>query len=105
MKQGTPTYDELEQLGEKIAGEWKKLGRRLKIDEPRLQEIHQTHNRMSEKGYHMLQHWRQENGSDATYQVMCNALKHKLVQRRDLAEQFCYLKIGNYVLQLITVFL
>ena len=98
MKQGTPTNDELEELGEKIAEKWMKLGRRLNIDDPKLQEIHQTHDQMSEKGYHMLKHWMQENGSDATYQALADALRHKLVQRQDLAEQFCFINTGNYVL-------
>ena len=46
----------------------------------------------------MLKHWKQEKGSVATYQVLCEALQHELVQRQDLAETFCYIK-GNYFLQ------
>ena len=40
-KQGTPTNDELEELSFKIAQKWKKLGRRLNVEEPKLQELHQ----------------------------------------------------------------
>ncbi|XP_078356423.1 uncharacterized protein LOC144641265 [Oculina patagonica] len=97
IKQGTPTYDELEDLGEKIEGKWKKLGRRLDIDDPKLQEIHEAHDQLSEKGYHMLRHWKQDKGSAATYQALRDALQHKRVQRQDLAEQFCYIH-GNYVM-------
>ena len=43
----------------------------------------------------MLIHWRQKNGSAATYQILNAALQHKLVQRKDLAERICY-KYGNY---------
>ncbi|XP_020617491.1 protein argonaute-2-like isoform X2 [Orbicella faveolata] len=39
----------------------------------------------------MLKHWKQEKGSAATYEALCGALKHRLVQRQDLAEQFCYI--------------
>ena len=82
-------------MGEKIAGKWKKLGRRLDINDPKLQQIHEEHDQLSERGYHMLKHWKQEKGSAATYQALSDALKHNLVQRQDLTEQFCYIH-GNY---------
>ena len=75
-----------------------KLGRRLGVKDPKLQDIRQAHDELCEKGYHMLIHWKQEKGSAATYQVLCDALHHNLVQRADLAEQFCYID-GNYSLQ------
>ena len=90
VKQGTPTNDELEELGAEISEKWIKLGRRLHVKEPKLQEIDRLHDQLSEKGFHMLCHWKQEQGSAATYQALCDALRHKLVQRQDLAEQFCY---------------
>ena len=43
----------------------------------------------------MLMHWKQKNGSAATYPILNAALQHKLVQRKDLAERICY-KYGNY---------
>ena len=46
----------------------------------------------------MLLRWKQEKGSSATYKVLCDALEHELVQRKDLAEQFCYIN-GKYFLQ------
>ena len=97
VKQGTPTDDELEELGKRIAENWEKLGRRLGIEDPKLKEILQAHEQLSERGYHMLKHWKQEKGSAATYQALCDALKHNLVQRQDLAEEFCYIH-GNYFL-------
>ena len=60
VKQGIPTDDELEELGEKVAGNWKKLGRRLDINDPRLQQLHEVHDQPSERGYHMLKHWKQK---------------------------------------------
>ncbi|KAL9973774.1 hypothetical protein ACROYT_G020274 [Oculina patagonica] len=90
VKQGVPMDEELEELGQKIAGDWERLGRRLHIDDAKLQEIQQAHDQLSEKGYHMLRHWKQDKGSAATYQALRDALQHKLVQRQDLAEQFCY---------------
>ena len=45
----------------------------------------------------MLKHWRQDKGSAATYEALCGALKHRFVQRQDLAEQFCYIN-GKYLI-------
>ena len=47
---------------------------------------------LSEKGYKMLRHWKEVNGSAATYEILGHALLHGLVNRRDLAEEFCYEK-------------
>ena len=82
VKHGTPTLDELEELGAEIVEKWIKPGRR----------------QLSQKGYQMLRRWRQKEGSAATYQALCDGLKHKLVQRWDLAEKFCHVD-GNYFLQ------
>ena len=93
----TPTDEELEKLGIDIAKDWMKLGRRLHISDAKLQEIDQANEQLSEKGYHMLKHWQQSKGIAATYQALCKALQHQLVQRQDLAEKlltFCYIK-GN----------
>ena len=95
VKQGTPTPDELEKLGVVIGKKWRKLGRRLGVGDEILDETDQEHDQMSEKGYGMLKQWSQIYGSDATYKALCNGLLHYLVQRRDLAEKFCYI-IGNY---------
>ena len=97
-KEGTPTDDELEELGDEIGENWIKLGRRLGVSDPNIEEINKAHDLLSEKGYHMLKHWKQEKGSAATYQALWKALQHKRVQRKDLAEKFCCIK-GNYFLQ------
>jgi len=90
LRDGTPTDDELEELGNEIV-EWEKLGRRLEVSEPKLAEISQAHEQLSAKVYHMLKYWKQGKGCSATYKTLCNALKHKLVQRQDLAERFCHI--------------
>jgi len=100
VKRGTPTDDELEQLGIDIAKDWNKLGRRLQVNEPTLLEINKVHDQLSEKGYHMLKRWKENKGADATYQALCDALKHKLVQRQDLVEKFCYIKGIYFLLEL-----
>ena len=87
-------------MADEIVEKWKKLGRRLDVSDAKLHEIDQAHDQLSEKGYHLLKHWKQEKGPAATYQALCDALKHKLVQRQDLAVQFCYIN-GNYTLQIV----
>ena len=72
----------------KIAEKWIRLGRRLEVSEPKIEEINKAHDELSEKGYHMLKHWKQEKGSAATYQGLCNALQHELVQRQDWQRRF-----------------
>ena len=54
------------------------------MEEPKLQEIHWLQAKLSEKGYHMLLQWKQEQGCTATYQALCDALKHKLVAQNQL---------------------
>ena len=62
-------------------------------------QIHEAYDLLSERGYQMFNHWNQEKGSAATHQAWCDALKHPLVQRQDLAEQFCDIHHhGNYLL-------
>ena len=46
----------------------------------------------------MLLRWKQGKSSSATYKVLCDALEHEYVQRKDLADQFCYIN-GKYFLQ------
>ena len=82
-------------MGAEIAEKWIKLGRRLGVHDAQLQEINKGHDQLSEKGYHMLKEWRQKKGSAATYQALCKGLEHKLVQRQDLAEKFCYINGNN----------
>ena len=98
VKHGTPTLEELEELGAEIAEKWTTLGRRLGVSDAELQGINQGHDQLAEKGYHMLKHWRQKKGSAAMYQALFDALAHKLVQRQDLAEKFCHVD-GNYFVQ------
>ncbi|PFX17719.1 putative ATP-dependent RNA helicase DDX60 [Stylophora pistillata] len=86
---GSPTENELEELGHEIAEKWMKLGRRLGVKDPKLQDIEQRYEQLCEKGYQMLIHWKQGYGSAATYQTLNAALQHKSVQRKDLAEKIC----------------
>lgn len=90
VKQGSPVDAELHLLAQKLALDWKRVGRRLKIDEAKITKFHEGIQELDEKAYQMLLHWKQRDGLTATYQVLSDALCHKLVNRRDLAEEFCY---------------
>ena len=89
VKRGIPENEDLEGLAQKIPTHWKKLGRRLKLDEADLIAIHLQDDECSEKAYSMLLKWKQAKGKAATFVVLYNALCHHLVDRKDLAEKFC----------------
>ena len=86
VKQGVPSDEDLEWLSQKLEN-WKTVGRRLEIDEARLTAFDDENRRCSEKIYKMLLHWKEGNGSTATYTILHDALCHPLVNRTDLAEQ------------------
>ena len=88
MKDGCPSEDELEGLSRQILDNWKELGRRL-IDEVRLIGFDNDFKKCSEKAYAMLKAWKETYSSEATYRVLFDALCHSLVNRRDLAKEFC----------------
>lgn len=89
VKDGVPSDDDLEDLSQHIVNNWRKLGRRLKIDERHLISFEKEHGESSEGAYHMLLYWKQMNGREATYQVLNSALRHKFVRQRQLAEEIC----------------
>ena len=88
VKSGSPNNDDLELLANGLTDCWKEVGRRLEIDEECLVGFHKQNEKVSEKAYKMLLHWKRRDGSEATYQVLHDALCHRLVNRRDLAERF-----------------
>ena len=88
VKEGVPTDEDLERLSVKIE-KWKPLGRRLKLESSELEALHKDNEEWSEKAFAMLMKWKQKKGSDATYRCLYDALCHDLVNRKDLAEEFC----------------
>ena len=86
VKQGVPSDEDLEWLSQKLE-KWKTVGRRLEIEEARLTAFDNENRECSEKIYKMLVHWKERNGSTATYTILHDALCHPLVKRTDLAEQ------------------
>lgn len=89
VKLGKIDDDVLEELGSDIGADWRKLGRRLKVSEPDITAIHKENEELAEKGFKTLLRWKQSNAQGATYQILYDALSHRLVARSDLAEKYC----------------
>ena len=92
VKIGVPSEDELAHLANDIHIEddtWKRLAGRLKIKTPKINAIDNENRELFQKAYKMLLHWKQANGSDATYKVLFDALTDELVNCRELAEKYC----------------
>jgi len=54
-----------------------------------LESLHKDNEEWSEKAFATLIKWKQNNASKATYRRLYDALCHDLVDRTDLAEDFC----------------
>ena len=90
VKEGSPTFHELQELSRKISDKWKKLGRQLDFEECDLIAIEQDNaGQLVEKAYTMLRQWKEWKGQDATHKALYEALCDGNVQRRDLAQKFC----------------
>lgn len=87
VKEGILSREDLDTISQKIAEGWKPLGRRLGIEDSTLTAFDKENDEYAEKAYKMLLHWKQREGSAATYRVLHDALCDK--SRRDLAEDFC----------------
>ena len=84
--------EDMEELANCLGGKWRKLGRRLKVDKSVLDDLNsnaQLYPDVSEKAYEMLKKWECREGDSATYQVLYEALCHKHVARKDLAQKIC----------------
>lgn len=93
VKEGMPSKNDLEDIASKMDGDsWKKLARRLNIEDPKITDIDKAYDNLSEKAYQMLLRWTQAEGSAATYKVLFEALNNDKVDRRDLAEKYCVKK-------------
>ena len=89
VKEGCPTRDELEKLSLKVGDSWESLARRLEFSDEDITGFDEDNKKYQTKPLKMLLRWRKNNGSDATYKVLYSALRHELVKRKDLAQEFC----------------
>ena len=88
--EGVVSNVDLQTLGKDIGVKWERLARRLPgIEEEDIEGIEERYKSLSEKGFHILQLWKMMNGEAADYQTLYDALVQNLVQRNDLAEEYC----------------
>ena len=81
----------MEKLSLSLGDSWEKLARRLEFKRADLTEFrHNIGDDFTKAPLRMLNRWKEKMGTDhATWEVLHAALCHELVQRRDLAEEFC----------------
>lgn len=89
-----PTEQEIATIALYIQDAWKRLGRALGIKEVFIDIIQEEEKDAYERAYKMLIKWRDKMGSEASYEALAQALKHKVVGRSDLIRRFCY-KVEN----------
>ena len=89
VKVGCPSEDELEELSIMLSDNWGKFGRRLGFAQARITAFHKENEKLSDKAYAMLMEWKEREGSDGNYKVLYDALCHKLVNCKRIAEKIC----------------
>ena len=95
VKAGSPSDDDLEELAYMLYDNWERLGRRLGFDQATMTVLDKENAKVSEKALRMLIHWRLRMGSHGTYQVLYDALCHKLVNCKRIAQEICLSQEGN----------
>ena len=91
IQEGVVSDDDLQTLGKAIGVKWDRLTRRLPgIKEEDIEEIDDRYKTLSQRGFHMLKLWKTNNGEAADYKTLHDALVHSMVQRKDLAQKYCF---------------
>ncbi|XP_068705837.1 uncharacterized protein [Montipora foliosa] len=88
IETATPSRERLEWLSINLTS-WEPLARRLGFSEGEIKGFHNDNEELAKKALSMLLRWKQKKGSDsdASYSVLCAALSHEFVGRKDLAEE------------------
>ncbi|PIK39295.1 hypothetical protein BSL78_23867 [Apostichopus japonicus] len=83
----------IQDLSHKFCYEWRIVGSKLGIEEPKLQTIDTDNRTAQEKVYQMLLTWKQSKGNEATYRLLGEALQS--AGRKDLQENL-YQQAGDH---------
>ena len=60
------------------------------ITEDDIEEIEEKLNTLSQRRFHIMRLWKTKNEEAAENKNLYNALVHNMVQRKDLAEMYCF---------------
>ena len=82
----TPSRERLVWLSANLTY-WEPLARCLGFTEGEIKGFDKDNEEWANKALRMLLRWKEKNGSDATYAVLCAALRNGSVERKDLAEE------------------
>ena len=88
IKDGVVHDEVLKQLSARVGISWKPLARRLNFDEAEITGFDKENKEYAKTPLRMLQGWKRKNTWKATYGALYEALAHKFVGRKDLAEKF-----------------
>ena len=72
-----------------LANSWEPVPRRLIFNDSEVTVIHKDNEEYAKKALKMLFQRKKRDTSKATYRVLHAVLSHKLLGRKDLAENFC----------------
>ena len=89
FKQGTPADNELLNLARDTVLVWRKLGLALGLDNSNLDEVDADNSKVVDKSYAMLRKWKEFHGVEATFKRLAMGLNHKVINRRDLNDEYC----------------
>lgn len=90
IKRGIPETDDLLHISHAMSSSWMELAEVLGFHEAELAQLTLDYPDSFEQCYQMLVRWLHKGGSQANYEVLAEALKHPLVNKQDLALQFCF---------------
>ena len=90
IKDGAVVTVDLNWLSTELGKSWKHLARALNFHKAAIDGFDFAYQQLREKSYQMLLAWKSGEASDATYNVLYKALCDKLVERKDLAEKYCF---------------
>ena len=76
-------------LSRKLADDWRRLASRLGFEWKEVTAFHLQNEKLADKANQMLMEWKIRKQSAATFQALYDALCHKLVACKALAEEFC----------------
>ncbi len=95
-KRGTTNREVLLLISNKIAADWRRLGRYLDVDDDVIDQIDADHRKAFDKSYEVLREWIKNEGDEATVENLKNCLER--MGRKDIVNaidgksmSFCFL--------------